>query len=48
MAAQVGLDPTKDIELVTDPAVNPFELFADGKIDGFLGFLPESRCMRSS
>jgi NitT/TauT family transport system substrate-binding protein len=47
MAAQVGLDPTKDIQLVTDPAVNPFELFAKGEIDGFLGFPPEPQELRA-
>jgi NitT/TauT family transport system substrate-binding protein len=47
MAAQVGLDPTKDIQLVTDPNLNPFELFADGKIDGFLGFPPEPQELRA-
>jgi len=47
MAAQVGLDPTKDIRLVADPAVNPLELFADGKIDAFLGFPPEPQELRA-
>jgi NitT/TauT family transport system substrate-binding protein len=41
MAAHVGLDPIKDIHWVTDPKVKPIELFADGKIDAFLGFPPE-------
>ena len=31
MAAQVGLDPAKDIEWVDPPKVKPMELFADGK-----------------
>jgi NitT/TauT family transport system substrate-binding protein len=47
MAAHVGLDPTKDIHLVADPAVNPLELFADGKIDAFLGFPPEPQELRA-
>ena len=38
MAAQVGLDPVKDIQWVTDPSVKPIELFVQGKIDAFLGF----------
>jgi NitT/TauT family transport system substrate-binding protein len=42
MVAQVGLDPDKDIRWVTDPSVKPLELFAEGKIDAFLGF-PRSR-----
>src|SRR6516225_621701 len=37
LAAQVGLDPSKDIHWVTDPSVKPFERFVDGKIDAFLG-----------
>jgi len=41
MVAQVGLDPDKDIRWVTDPSVKPLELFAEGKIDAFLGFPPE-------
>jgi NitT/TauT family transport system substrate-binding protein len=43
MAAHVGLNPTRDIRWVTstDPSVKPLELFAEGKIDAFLGFAPE-------
>ena len=41
MAAQVGLDPAKDIHWVTDPSLKPLDLFAAGKIDAFLGFPPE-------
>ena len=41
MAAHVGLDPAKDIRWVTDRSVKPMELFAEGKIDAFLGFPPE-------
>ena len=49
MAAQVGLDPAKDIEWVTsaDPKAKPLELFADGKIDAFLGFPPEPQELRA-
>jgi NitT/TauT family transport system substrate-binding protein len=46
MAAQVGLDP-RDIHMVADPAVDPLELFADGKIDAFLGFPPEPPELRA-
>jgi NitT/TauT family transport system substrate-binding protein len=45
MAAHVGLDPRKDINWVTDQA--PKELFAQGKIDAFLGFPPEPQEMRA-
>jgi NitT/TauT family transport system substrate-binding protein len=43
MAAEVGLDPTKDIHWVTgaDRGTDPLELFVQGKIDAFLGFPPE-------
>ena len=39
MAAEVGLDPAKDIRWVTgaDRAADPLELFVQGKIDAFLG-----------
>jgi len=47
MAAQVGLDPDKDIHWVADPAVKPIELFTQGKIDAFLGFPPEPQDLRA-
>jgi NitT/TauT family transport system substrate-binding protein len=47
MAAQVGLDPAKDIHWVTDPSVKPPDLFAEGKIDAFLGFPPEPQELRA-
>ena len=45
-AASVGLDHQKDIEWVTAPNFNPIELFADGKIDAFLGGPPLPQEMR--
>jgi len=47
MAAQVGLDPVKDIQWVTDPKVQPIELFEQGKIDAFLGAPPELQELRA-
>ena len=47
LAAQVGLDPSKDIYWVTDPSVKPIERFVDGKIDAFLGFPPEPQELRA-
>ena len=47
MAAHVGLDPAKDINWVTSPTIAPKELFADGKIDAFLGFPPEPQELRA-
>jgi NitT/TauT family transport system substrate-binding protein len=47
MAAYVGLDPAKDIRWVTSASPSPMELFADGKIDAFLGFPPEPQELRA-
>jgi NitT/TauT family transport system substrate-binding protein len=47
MAAQVGLDPEKDLHWVIDPKDEPLELFAEGKIDAFLGFPPEPQELRA-
>jgi ABC-type nitrate/sulfonate/bicarbonate transport system substrate-binding protein len=47
MAALVGLNPVKDIEWVTSAPVKPIELFAEGKIDAFLGFPPEPQRLRA-
>jgi len=49
MAAHVGLDPKADIHWVTstDASVKPLELFAEGKIDAFLGTPPEPQELRA-
>jgi NitT/TauT family transport system substrate-binding protein len=47
MATLVGLNPSKDIDWVTSAKVKPIELFAEGKIDAFLGFPPEPQRLRS-
>jgi NitT/TauT family transport system substrate-binding protein len=41
MAAYVGLDPVHDINWVPSPNLAAKELFAEGKVDAFLGFPPE-------
>jgi NitT/TauT family transport system substrate-binding protein len=46
IAAHVGLDPAKDIHWVTSTSPKPMELFADGKIDAFLGLPPEPQELR--
>jgi NitT/TauT family transport system substrate-binding protein len=46
MAANVGLDP-KDIDWVLTPSVAPMQLFAEGKIDAFLGTPPEPQELRA-
>src|SRR5262245_39568200 len=47
MAAHVGLNPVKDINWVTSSSPKPMELFAEGKIDAFLGFPPEPQELRA-
>jgi NitT/TauT family transport system substrate-binding protein len=48
MAAQVGLDPHKDIDWVDSPQGNFMALFADGKVDAFLASPPSLRsCVRA-
>jgi NitT/TauT family transport system substrate-binding protein len=53
MAAYVGLDPGEDIEWIEASALNdpmalfPMELFAERKVDAFLGFPPEPQELRA-
>jgi NitT/TauT family transport system substrate-binding protein len=46
IAANVGIDPGKEIGWVTNRPVRPKQLFIDGKIDAFLGFPPEPQALR--
>jgi NitT/TauT family transport system substrate-binding protein len=46
MAASVGLD-RKEIDWVTDAKLQPLDLFAEGKVDAFLGFPPEPQQLRA-
>ena len=46
MAAEVGLNPKKDMHWIADPAQKPKDLFVDGKIDAFLGLPLESQELR--
>ncbi|MGH6921589.1 MAG: ABC transporter substrate-binding protein [Geminicoccaceae bacterium] len=43
MAAHVGLDPHKDINWVTESALNPMALFAAWEVDAFLAARPSLR-----
>jgi NitT/TauT family transport system substrate-binding protein len=43
----LGIDAAKDIRLVSDPSVDPLELFAQGKVDAFLGTPPEPQELRA-
>ena len=47
MAAHVGLDPRRDFKWVTSPAAESMPLFAEGKIDAFMGFPPEPQELRA-
>ncbi len=47
LAGLVGLDGQREINWVTDPKVKPMDKFIDGKIDAFLGFLPEPQELRA-
>ena len=46
MVAYVGLDPRKDLNIVTHPGAESMRLLAEGKIDAYLGFPPEPQEMR--
>ena len=43
IAAYVGLDPKRDLNLVENRAAEPLELFAEGKLDAYLAFPPENQ-----
>jgi NitT/TauT family transport system substrate-binding protein len=47
IAAQVGLDPQKDIDWITTPTGDFLEVFAERKVDAFLGFPPEPQELRA-
>jgi NitT/TauT family transport system substrate-binding protein len=47
MAAYVGLDPRKDIDWIVPQEGTAKELFADEKVDAFLGFPPEPQELRA-
>ena len=47
MIGLVGLDPVKDIRWVSDPSLQPKDLFMEGKIDAFLASPPELQEVRA-
>ncbi|HEX6119026.1 MAG TPA: ABC transporter substrate-binding protein, partial [Dongiaceae bacterium] len=47
MAAYVGLDPVNDIQWVVSGDATPAQLFAEGKIDAFLGTPPQPQKLRA-
>jgi NitT/TauT family transport system substrate-binding protein len=47
MAAYVGLDPRKDISWVTHPPAESKRLLAEGKIDAYMAFAPDTQDLRA-
>jgi NitT/TauT family transport system substrate-binding protein len=47
MVAYVGLDPGKDIHWLTHPQAEAMQLFAEGKVDAYLGFPPDPQHLRA-
>lgn len=47
MAAFVGMDPNRDIEWLDVPSADAMRLFAEGKVDAFLGYPPEPQQLRA-
>jgi len=47
IAAYVGLDPRKDITWVIHPPTEAKRLFAEGKLDAYLGFPPDPQELRA-
>ncbi len=47
MAAHVGIDPRKDINIVAHPAREAMRLLAEKRIDGFLAAPPDSQELRA-
>jgi NitT/TauT family transport system substrate-binding protein len=47
MLAHVGLDPKKDVTLAEHPAAECKRLLAEGKVDAYLGFPPDTQELRA-
>jgi NitT/TauT family transport system substrate-binding protein len=47
MATYIGIDPRKDINFVVHPNAEARQLFAEGKIDAYLGFPPNAQELRA-
>ena len=47
MVASVGLDPNKDIVWINHEPAQSMRMFEQGKIDAFMGFVPEPQDLRS-
>jgi NitT/TauT family transport system substrate-binding protein len=47
MMAYVGIDPRKDVNWITGKTILAMELFAEGKADAFMGFVPQPQELRA-
>ena len=47
MIASVGLDPSKDVTWINHAPADSMKLFEQGKIDAFMGFVPEPQELRA-
>src|SRR5207237_10544596 len=47
MVASVGLNPRKDVVWISHAPADSMRLFEQGKIDAFLGFVPEPQELRA-
>jgi len=47
MLAYIGLDPSRDVDWVTSSSPLVYELFAEEKVDAFLGFAPTPQDLRA-
>jgi len=47
LASYVGIDPRKDLTLVSDANAKPMDLFAEGKLHAYLAFPPEVQELRA-
>ncbi len=47
LLAYVGVDPARDIQWATHPPAEAMQLLADGKVDAYLGFPPDTLELRA-
>ena len=47
MAAYAGLDPKKDVTIVTDPSGKALDEFTQGKLDAYMGLPPEPQILHA-
>jgi NitT/TauT family transport system substrate-binding protein len=47
MIASVGLDPKKDVKWMSHAPAESMHLFEEGKVDAFMGFVPEPQELRA-